>query len=420
MVSYNLVENYTIVSYNLSVTEAHMPDKVLMEYNPWWESDYNPQNLIPRDSVLQRIEKWMPDDSIIILTGLRRVGKTSIMKLLIRQLIQNGTSPKDILYVSLDDYALDSLSILDIIEKYRALQKLPVDRKVYLFLDEVAYKDRFHQQLKNLYDRQDVKIVASSSSSSVLRDQKAFLTGREIVIRVFPLEFPEYLVFRDISIKKRDSHLMAQYFEEYLQTGGLPGYVLKQEREYLLNVVDDIIYKDIIAYHNIRNQQMVKEFFILLMERAGKQVSINKMANILKISPDSAKRYLGLFEKTYLVSTLARHGSTNEQLLSPQKMYASDLGIRHLFTGYRDKGSIFENYIYLLIANRNPQFVNYVYEGGNEIDFFIDKRLLVEVKFDRVMNEKQEQLFNSFAAPQKLLVQSRDDIENLENYWLEK
>jgi predicted AAA+ superfamily ATPase len=81
-------------------------------------------------------------------------------------------------------------------------------------------------------------------------------------------------------------------------------------------------------------------------------------------------------------------------------------------------GSIFENYVFLVIANRNPQFVNYVYENGIEIDFYIDKRLLVEVKFDRVLNEKQELLFKNFNAGNKLLVQSRQEIEELENFFL--
>ena len=192
---------------------------------------------------------------------------------------------------------------------------------------------------------------------------------------------------------------------------------MNREREYLQTVVDDIIYKDIIAYHNIRNQQVVKEFFLLLMERAGKQMSINKMSNILKMAPDTAKRYLGLFEEAYLVYTVSRHGSTNEQLLSPPKLYASDLGIRHLFTGFRDKGSIFENYIFLVIKNRNPQFVNYVYENGIEIDFFIDKHLLVEVKYDRDLNEKQELLFRNFNAKQKLVIQGRKEITDLERYF---
>ncbi len=394
-----------------------MRDKIYMQYNPWWEEEYRHEGIISRTSVLEQIEKWMSSDMIIILTGLRRIGKTTIMMLLIRKLLEEGIAPEDIFYVSLDDYALDGQSILEIVEEYRTLHKLPVEKKVYLFLDEVAYKDRFQQQLKTLYDRENVKIVASSSSSSVLKDKMAFLTGREIVIKIFPLEFPEYLEFRNIYIKKRDEHLEERYFEEYLQTGGLPGYVLKPERQYLQTVVDDIISKDIIAFYNIKNKQVIKEFFLLLMERAGKQVSINKVSKILKISPDTTKRYLGYFEETYLVYTIQRHGTTNEQLLSPQKMYGADLGIRNLYTGFRDKGSVFENYIFLVILKRNPVFLNYVNEKGIEIDFFINKRLLVEVKYNRTLNEKQERFFKDFPAGRKLILQGRKEIAELERYF---
>jgi uncharacterized protein len=394
-----------------------MTDSVYMEYNPWWEEEYETHNIIERPSVMQKIQKWMDDDRIITLTGLRRIGKTTIMKLLIKKLIQKGIDPGDIFYVSLDDFSLDKLSIMDIVNQYRTLRKLPIERKVFLFLDEVTYKDRFNQQLKTLHDRQNVKIVASSSSSSVLKDKMAFLTGREIIIKIFPLEFSDYLIFKNIQVKGRDERLKEKYFEDYMQTGGVPGYVLNPERETLKTLVDDIIYKDIIAYNNIRNKQVVKEFFSLLMERAGKQVSINKMSNILKISPDTAKRYLALFEQVYLVYTVSRHGTTNEQMLAPQKIYAADLGIRHLFTGFRDKGSIFENYIYMVIKNKNPQFINYVYENKIEIDFLIDKCFLVEAKYGQLLKEKQEALFNRFNAQHKLVIHNRKEIKGLEPYF---
>jgi predicted AAA+ superfamily ATPase len=393
---------------------VQMPQVAYLEYNPWWEEKYEPPYIIDRPVLLEKLDRYVEDERIVILTGLRRIGKSTVMKMLIRNLLRRGVDARDIFYVSLDDYALDSRSILDIVEEYRVLQALPVERKVYLFLDEVAYKDRFHQQLKTLFDRQNVKVVASSSSSSVLRDKGAFLTGREIMVKLFPLDFTEYLDFRGIKIRKRDRHLVARHFEEYMQTGGLPGYVLNRDRGYLKTVVNDIIYKDIIAYHNIRNQQVVKEFFLLLMERAGKQLSINKISNILKISPDTAKRYLGYFQDVYLVYPLSRHGTTNEQVLSPQKMYAPDLGIRHLYTGFRDKGSIFENYIFLLLLRRNPDFINYIYENGIELDFFIDKRLLVEVKYYRTLNNKQERLFQQFPAEEKQVIESIEDIDKLE------
>jgi predicted AAA+ superfamily ATPase len=104
-----------------------MSEKVYMAYNPWWEGEYEPDTVIERIPVSAKVEKWLKDESIIILTGLRRVGKTTVMKLLIRKLLRQGVNPAEIFYVSLDDYALDVLSILDIIEEYRTLQRLPVE-----------------------------------------------------------------------------------------------------------------------------------------------------------------------------------------------------------------------------------------------------------------------------------------------------
>ncbi|MHB8578968.1 MAG: hypothetical protein ACYDA4_03790 [Ignavibacteriaceae bacterium] len=89
-----------------------------------------------------------------------------------------------------------------------------------------------------------------------------------------------------------------------MNTGGIPEYVLKNDVEYLKEIVDDIIKKDIASFYNVKNTQILQDFFLLLMERAGKNLSINKAANILSISPDSAKRYLQMFADSYLRALL--------------------------------------------------------------------------------------------------------------------
>ena len=218
-----------------------MFEDVYYQYNPWWEETLQYEGIIERPRYAADMERHLPDKTIVILTGLRRVGKTTIMKLFIQKLLQKGVSPTHIFYVSLDDYALEKPSIMDIVSDYRKLHKLHLDERVYLFLDEVAYKDRFHQQLKNLYDKQEVKIFASSSSSSVLKDKRAFLTGRETVIEVLPLDFNEYLAFKHLTFKKREAYLKEPHFDEYLKSGGMPEYVLNQERGYLTSLVDDIL-----------------------------------------------------------------------------------------------------------------------------------------------------------------------------------
>jgi hypothetical protein len=240
------------------------------------------------------------------------------------------------------------------------------------------------------------------------------LTGREIVFELLPLDFAEFLEFKNINLKARDSNLLDQYFEDFLSTGGMPEYVLYPDREYLQNLIDDIIYKDIISFHNLKNHRIITEFFILLMERAGKQASINKIARILKISPDSSKRYLSMFEETYLIHSIPRYGKTNDQILSPRKIYAPDTGIRNYVTGFRDKGSVFENYLYLKIKKAAPE---YIYKDGIEIDFFIrNGRILIESKYGADMNEKQQKLFDSFNAGQKIVIKHFRDINKLPQF----
>lgn len=388
-----------------------MDNDIYYQYNPWWEENYKPLKYIERTSILNRMQKISNDNVITILTGLRRVGKTTLMKLFIRQLIEKGIKSKHIFYISLDDFLFNKKSIIEIIADYRKIQKLHLDEKVYLFLDEITYKEDFHQQLKNIFDNHNAKIFVSASSSSILKDKKAFLTGREIIIEVLPLDFEEFLEFKRIKISKKESYLKESYFEEYLKIGGMPEYVLTEDREYLKNLVDDIIYKDIVAFHGIKNSQLIKEYFALLMERAGKQVSINKIANILKIAPDTSKRYLQMFEETYLIYLVSRYGKTNERILAPKKVYAVDLGIKNLFTGFRDKGSSFENYVYTKIKYKDP---HYIYENGIELDFITSDKTIIEVKYNSDFNEKQKALFNEMKADKKIIIKNIHDIELLD------
>jgi predicted AAA+ superfamily ATPase len=147
------------------------------------------------------------------------------------------------------------------------------------------------------------------------------------------------------------------------------------------------------------------------MERSGKQLSINKIGKILGISPDTSKRYLSFFESTYLIHLLPRWGKTNQKLLSAKKIYASDLGIKHMFIGERDLGSYFENYIYLLLRNKKTLY--YLYENTTEIDFFTEDKVLIESKFYAELNPKQEKLFNEYPANQKLVIDSVEKLDIL-------
>ena len=135
------------------------------------------------------------------------------------------------------------------------------------------------------------------------------------------------------------------------------------------------------------------------------------MASILSISPDTARRYLNIFARCYLIHLMNRYGKTNERILSPKKIYAADLGIRNIFTGFRDYGSLFENYAYLRFRHLDPM---YVYQDKSEIDFYLETQLLVETKYhDESIPEKQKKLAETFSSKNFLVARNEKDIEQV-------
>lgn len=378
-------------------------EELFYKSNPWWEDDFIFAG-IDREIYLTKLNQFITNKDIIFLTGLRRVGKTSIIKSFISSLINvKNIDPKYIFYISLDLLALSDLTITDILKEYRKLQKLSSSTKVFLFFDEITAKENYQQELKNLYDLEELKIYASSSSATLLKDKNAYLTGRQRVIEIMPLNFTEYLLFKNITIKKSDSYLQVSYFEQYMQDGGMPEYVLTADISYLQNLIDNIIYKDIISFHKIKNEKVIKDFYRLLMERSGKQLSLNKIANILDIGVDSARRYLSYFEETFLIYPVEKYGKLNERIKNPKKVYSADIGLKNIVTGFRDKGAIFENLIFLEIKHLNP---SYVYVDGIELDFITEDKVLIEAKYNSTLNTKQQKLFEKIEANKKIIIDS--------------
>jgi len=385
--------------------------QLFYRYNPWWDGEYNLEHLFPRPDTLEKLDKSVDIAEVTFISGLRRVGKTTLLRMLIKSLIdERGVDPLSIFYISLDDYLLQSKNIPELIDEYRKTVKKKFEEKIYLFFDEVTYFPDYEIQLKNIFDSQNVKIFASSSSASLIRDKKPYLTGRNRILEVDPLTFEEYLIFKGIELKHVDGHLTDVYFEEYLKSGGIPEFVKTGDFEYLKNLVDDIIMKDISALHNIKNTSSLKEMYLLLMERSGKSISLNKVANILELSPDTVKRFLTYFEEVFLISTISKCGKTNQSILSLKKIYSVDLGLINLFTGFRDKGSLFENYLFNKIKKYQPC---YYAVDGYEIDFLIDKKVLIESKYHSDLVGKQLDLFNNSDFKHKYLITSQRDLESL-------
>ncbi len=379
----------------------------LYKQNPWWERKFEDES-IPREAYLKEIDKNLSHKEIIFLIGLRRIGKTTIMKQFIKRLLKK-VSPENIFFINLDSFTLSNLSIHGLIEEYRKIHKKSSKGLFYLFLDEVTSRENFEQELKSLYDNENIKIICSSSIATMMRDKKASLTGRTRTIEVMPLTFQEFLIFKKAKIGKADRSALEGYFRDYMRVGGIPYYVLTEDKEYLNELVQGIIYKDIIAYHKITGEKAIKDMFVLLCRRVGKPTSYNKLAQILKISVDSVKRYVGYFEKAYLFYTLDKYAkSYNEKVTSPKKVYIGDIGIKNLITENKDLGASYENLVFLKIKNLNPA---YYLQDAAEIDF-ITKDMLIEAKFNREMDEKQKELFKKIKIKKKIIANGIDFFMN--------
>jgi len=385
----------------------------LYRYNPWWEEDPTVfDELHKRRDIFNQLIPQIGNKQIVFLTGLRRVGKSSLLKLCVQHLIESANiESKHILYVSLDDFLLKDYTILEIVETFRTIHQISHQTQVYLFLDEITYARDYDVQLKNLYDLGKTKIFASSSSASLMHQQSAHLTGRNVRFEILPLDFQGYLEFKNISISKADPHLQESHFKDYLLTGGLPEYVLTGDDAYIRELTDNIIYKDIAAVNGIRQLNQLKDYFLMLMERSGKTMSINKVAKVLGISTETSKRYFDMFTETFLIYPVVRHGKLNEQMVSPKKIYCCDLGVRSYYTGARDWGALFENYVFLRLKHLN---LRYVYENTTEIDFYSENKWIIECKFrNDTLSAKQQKLFGEYPAKERIIIRNEADIQKV-------
>lgn len=376
----------------------------LEELNPWWKNKNHKLDFIKRKKYTKELEKQFDRKDVVILTGLRRVGKTTILKTLISSLLAKKIPAKKIFFISLDMLYFSEFTIQEIVLEYKKINSIPHGEKLYLFLDEITYKKDFNQELKNLYDLGNYKIFASSSSASVLKDNKAFLTGRSKYLEINPLDFEEFLLFNGKEIEKTDKHILSKLFEEYMEFGGMPEYVLTKDPQYLSELVEVIITKDIIAEKNIKNHKAVFDLYRLLCERVGKQISYNKLSKILNIDNETISRYISHFLNTYLFDIIEVKGKLNQKIKSNKKLYCVDIGMRNIITGLRDLGAIYENLVYNKIKQNSPSFI---YENGIEIDFCFNSTL-IEAKFGQKLKDKQKDLFDKLQYKTKIIANGID------------
>jgi predicted AAA+ superfamily ATPase len=359
-------------------------EDIYYAFNPWWEGKGFDSG-IPRLEYLNEIEKPFKRRQIDIIIGSRRVGKTTFLKQLVKRCIDKDIQPKNILYLALDNPRFTKTAISEHLKQFRKIFMHSRSEKLYLFFDEVQESKNWESELKAIYDLENVKIVCTGSTSSLLKKQGGRLTGRQIVTKIYPLTFKEYISFKKNMPGKSEDYKYEKLFEEYLEIGGYPENALEPSEDYMNNLIEDIIARDIMRLHRINRADILKDMLIILAGSIGSRTSFNKISKVLGITVDTVKEYMQYLEEAFLIKPLEKWSPSHlDKVYSQRKVYFYDTGIKTVLTGKGDISAKAENIVFLHLA-RAKATIGYYAESERELDFAcgsFKSPMAIEVKYD--------------------------------------
>lgn len=345
----------------------------LVKVIDFWQKSARKNNLLER-AVLDAID--FKSREIVDLVGPRRSGKSSVLKLIIKKLRLKD----NFLYLNFEDpFFIENNSpqvIEEAVETYR--EYFGADVK-YLFLDEVQEIKNWEKAVRKLRDGGDIKIFITGSSSKLLsKELSSLITGRHLSYRVFPLTFAEFLNFEKIGItSKKDIVLkektLQKKFSEYLEWGGFPEAVLQKNHEILKNYFFDMLEKDIVARHKVRDRATLEKMAVYLLSNSAKIVTMESLKNNFNISFETVSTYLGYFKDSFLLFELPQFSfSLKKQQKAFKKFYAIDVAFAKnaSFRFSEDRGRILENAVFLELKSRESELFYYKTKDGREVDFF--------------------------------------------------
>jgi predicted AAA+ superfamily ATPase len=374
--------------------------------NPWWENKPF-ETGIKREKYLQQFTQNFEHRLIQIITGLRRVGKSTLVKQAIAWLLeQKKIAPQDIFWFSLDNPILAEQSIAEIIDEFRAEFAHPVEKEIYAFIDEVQFRTGWELEIKSLYDTQNIKFILNGSSAVLLSEKVSALTGRFLKIDLYPLDFEEYLQFVGVSAVRANPAIIIGALQEYLLVGGMPEFVLSRPANYLRTTVESILFKDLVSKFNLRNPKILEDILLLLADRVGTVSSSLKLAKVLEINKDTILDYINYLEMVFLLGELSTYStSRNKQIYNPPKIYFQDLGILSSYSSKFNYGAGIENLIYNFLMQQTKNDLHaklgYWYEDKVEVDFLLAReggRMLIDVKW---INDVEEANLKSIELAMK-------------------
>jgi len=334
-------------------------------------------NAILRQSYLDKIEHHLGKDTIIILTGQRRIGKSYILRLFKDKVSKEAGA--NVIFIDKEKHEFDE------IKTYRDLNAYIDERrnkamKNYILVDEIQDIEEFEKSVRSYYEEPDVEIVVTGSNSKMLsRDLSTLIGGRYKEIYIQALSYEEFMLFHQLS----DSD---DTLAKYIQFGGLPGLVKmgldeQDAREYQLDVYHTVLLKDVVMRNQIRNVPFLENLVRFLADNTGKIISANSIAKYMKSQGDRITstviiNYTKFLCEAYLIHKVNRYDIHGKKLFeSNDKFYFEDNGLRNTLAGGSREGDV-EKVIESIIYNHLVRLGYEVTVGqlqAGEIDFVCKK-----------------------------------------------
>ena len=333
-----------------------------------------------RNSYIKKIEPFINKPVIKVISGMRRVGKSSLLLLLKDRLVRQGVPERNILFINKETLAYDHIEThSDLNDEVQRIFSGSSGKK-YLFLDEVQMISQWERAVASFLAEGVADLYISGSNASLLSSELAtLLSGRYVEFPLYPLSFAEFLRFRDQE-KPTDEE-----FSRYLRYGGFPGiHHLEMLDEviyqYINSLFNTILLKDVVQRNNVRNIALLEQITRFLFDNIGNIFSAKKVADFLKarkrqISVDTVYNYISYLEAGFLLHRVPRFDVKGKRHLKiHEKYFLGDIGLRHAYLGYRegDISGLLENVVFLSLKQRGYRISVGKIED-KEVDFIVER-----------------------------------------------
>ena len=387
--------------------------------------------MIKRENYINEIKKFMNKPIVKVITGMRRSGKSMILKLVSQELIESGVEKENIIEINFESLMFSELTEFKKLYTYIMEKAQELQGKIYIFLDEIQEVEHWEKAINSLMVDLNCDIYITGSNANLLSSELAtYIAGRYVEIKVYPLSFKEYIEFAKV---ENPSQTLSneEYFEQYLKFGGLPAihnfdYDRDTIYQYLEDIYNSVLLKDVIARNRIRDIELLERIVLYVLENIGNTFSAKNISDFLKsqgrkLSRETVYNYLKALESAYIISRVQRYDIKGKAILETQeKFYLTDLGLRHTKLGYRanDIAGYLENIIYLELLRRKYT-VNIGKLGTKEIDFIgtlRDEKLYIQVTYLLASPETIEREFSPLKSVQDNYPKYVLSMDNLEKY----